>query len=214
VRHQLSVQEQQTLASYEQIAAQRATQRNNIYWWGVEFSHLIRHLKEGLVLDIGCGHGKDAVMFAGYPRYRYVGVDISCAMMKLARQQSLDAMFAQMNIYQLGFSSQCFDGFWAAASLLHIPKSRIDEACAEIKRVLKHGAIGFIALREGDTEEMVIKNLRGDNRFYAFYRQKEFRDVLTRNGFEVLDADKDLREYESTEPDIHNVWLTFIVKYL
>ncbi|MDP3778751.1 MAG: class I SAM-dependent methyltransferase [bacterium] len=210
----LSPQELQTLASYEEIAAERSKRRGDIYWWGEKFCHFSEFIGRGMILDIGCGHGKDAIMFEEDVCYRYVGIDISTAMMKLARTHAPHAMFARMNMYQLGFPSQCFSGFWAAASLLHIPKSRITEVLTEIKRVMKSGAIGFIALREGDTEEMVIKNLRGDNRFYAFYRQEEFSNILRRNDFEVLHADKDLREYQSTEPDIHNIWLTFIVRNL
>jgi len=176
--------------------------------------HFAQYIGKGKILDIGCGHGNGALIFKEDTVYSYIGIDISSAMMKLARTNAPNAMFARMNMYQLGFLSQCFDGFWAAASLLHIPKSRINAAFTEIKRVMKPGAIGFIALREGDTEEMVIKNLRGDNRFYAFYRQEEFSRVLQQNDFEILHADKDMREYESAKPDIHNVWLTFIVRNL
>jgi len=210
----LSPEELLTLASYEQIGAQRAKRRSDIYWWGEKFCHFAEFIGYGLILDIGCGHGNDAIMFEQDALYRYIGIDMSWTMMKLARTQAPNALFTQMNMYQLGFQSQCFDGFWAAASLLHIPKSRINAAFMEIKRVMKPDAIGFIALREGDTEEMVIKDLRGDNRFYAFYRQEEFFCVLKRNGFEVLHADKDMREYESAKPNIHNAWLTFIVRCL
>ena len=116
-------------------------------------------------------------------------------------------------MYELGFQSGCFDGFWAAASLLHIPKSQIAKPLAEIKRVVKQGGIGFIAIREGYTEEMVIRmrDICSDSRFYAFYHQDEFCQLLQENGFEVLKKYRDLREYVKN-PVPRNVWLTFFVR--
>ena len=210
----LSPQELETIAAYQRIAHARAQQRNDPQWWSAGFQHFTRTLPSGRILDVGCGHAQNASIFATYG-YRYIGIDISPAMLALARQYEPHAMFARMNMHQLGFSDACFDGFWAAASLLHIPKSQVTRPLKEIKRVVRQRGIGFICLREGDTEEMVIKNLRGDNRFYAFYRQEEFCRILAENGFEVIGAGRDLREFNATEPkDTHNVWLTFFVRNL
>ena len=210
----LSPQERETLAAYQRIAHERAQQRNDPQWCGAAFQHFTRTLPGGRILDVGCGHGQNASIFTTYG-YRYTGIDISPAMLTLARQYEPRAMFTRMNMHQLGFSNACFDGFWAAASLLHIPKSQVTRPLKEIKRVVRHKGIGFICLREGDTEEMVTKNLRGDNRFYAFYRQEEFFRILTENGFEVIGAGRDLREFNAAEQqNIHNVWLTFFVRNL
>lgn len=208
----LSPEELQTLASYEQIAAERAKRKSDVQWWRVPFHYFIKLLPAGLILDIGCGNGKDALLFRQSHAHRYIGIDMSPAMMTLAQTYAPQSTFIRMNMHAMAFKSASFDGFWAAASLLHIPKYHISSVLAEIRRIMKPGAVGFIALREGDSEEMVIGNLRDDNRFFAFYRIQEFERILVDNGFEVIVANRDLREYNSQKP--HNAWLTFFARTL
>ena len=208
----LSAQELQTLASYEEIAAERAKHRSDAMWWNGAYHYLTSFVPTGCILDIGCAHGRDAVLFKQNNTHHYVGIDISPAMLALAHSREPQSVFMRMNMHTLGFKSASFDGFWAAASLLHIPKYHISSVLAEIRRVMKPGAVGFIALREGDSEKMVIGNLRGDNRFFAFYCLEEFEHILTDNGFEVIMADRDLREYNSQKPN--NAWLTFFARIL
>lgn len=207
----LSLQELQTLASYEEIAAERAKLKSNVWWWSAAYYYLTTFVPAGYILDIGCAHGRDAFLFKQSTAHRYVGIDISPAMLALARVHAPQSIFMRMNMHAMAFQSKSFDGFWAAASLLHIPKYNISSILKEIRRVMKPDAMGFIALKEGDGEEMVIGNLRGDNRFYAFYQLEEFERVLANNGFEVIVASRDLREYNPTHPH-KSVWLTFFAR--
>lgn len=210
--HELSLQEQETLQSYERIAVERAQRRANSNWWRVAYYYLTSHVRAGHILDLGCGNGPAALLFAQNPAHHYVGIDISPAMMNLTHTYAHGFDFARMNMYQLGFPSAMFDGFWAAASLLHIPKSRITSILAELRRVMKQKSTGFIALRCGNSEEMVIGNLSGNNRFYAYYGQQEFCHILEHNGFEIIISGSDFREYDGTDP--HTIWLIFFVHTL
>ena len=205
-----SHRELQTLASYEEIAIEGAKRRSNAEWWRSKFDYFRTLAPRGWIVDIGCGTGKDAWLFLSGDAYRYIGIDFSPAMLALTGQYAPQSLFMRMNMHALGFQSASFDGFWAAASLMHIPKSRIASVLAEIRRVVKSGAAGFIALKEGDTEEMVIKDLPGDNRFYAFYRPVEFQALLEINGFTIVRMGRDLREYDGK--DSHRVWLFYFVR--
>lgn len=210
----LSTEERRTLDSYEQIASERAKYRSNALWWNDAFHYLTTLVPTGRILDIGCAHGRDALLFKQSNAINYVGIDISPAMLTLARQFAPQSVFMRMDMHALGFKSASFDGFWAAASLLHIPKYHISSVLKEIRRVMKPGAVGFVALKEGEGEEMVIGNLRGDNRFYAFYRLEKFEHILANNGFEVIMANRDLREYNRTHTNLNSVWLTFFARTL
>ena len=207
-----SSEELQTLTAYEQIAVEWAKRRSDREWWRSKFDYFKTLAPKGWIVDIGCGVGKDASLFTTPDNmYHYIGIDISPAMLALTKQYAPgQTIFMQMDMHMLGFQSASFDGFWAAASLLHIPKSRVASALAEIRRVVKPGSAGFIALKEGNTEEIVIKNLHGDNRFYAFYRPEVFRCVLEYNGFAVVRMGRDLRAYDSNDP--HSVWLFYFVR--
>ena len=205
-----SSEELQTLVSYGQIAVEWAKRRSNAEWWRDKFDYFRTLVRGGWIIDIGCGTGKDAWLFLPGDAYHYIGIDFSPAMLALTKQYAPQSLFMRMNMHALGFQSASFDGFWAAASLLHIPKYRIASVLAEIRRVVKSGAAGFITLKEGDTEEMIIRNFRGDNRFYAFYCQAEFHALLEQNGFSVIRMGRDLREYDGKDP--HSAWLFYFVR--
>lgn len=206
----LSQEEQKTLESYKKIAAARGKTHADPEFWRAEFEKFRRLLPSGTVVDIGCGSGRDALLLAD--EYDYIGIDASNEMLSGARDLVPAADFRTMGMYSLDFSSRSVDGFWAAASLLHIPKRNAGTVLHEIRRVTKLGGIGFIAMKEGVGERMVRGPFEGDDRFYAFYEQPEFAAVLEENGFKVLGSSRDLREYNP--PMNLTVWLLYFVTVL
>jgi len=94
----------------------------------------------------------------------------------------------------------------AAASLLHIPKEKIRKALGEIKRVIKDGGIGFIALKKGEGEKVVVdEDDEQDKRFFAYWQKEEFKETLKNSGFEVLD-------FLERPVSAKTTWLVFFVK--
>ena len=68
--HYLSPQELQTLASYEEIAEERAKRiPPDNRWWATRFIEFTRLLYGGRILDIGCGDGRDAQLFPRWLSY-------------------------------------------------------------------------------------------------------------------------------------------------
>ena len=67
--------------------------------------------------------------------YGYTGTDISEGMLNIVKKRYPKQEFYKQSVYDLSFPKK-FDGFWAVAVLLHIPKSRIDEALQAIKAVM------------------------------------------------------------------------------
>lgn len=202
----LSSSELLTLKSYKAIAKIRNTTHANPQRWHAAFASFCSFVPRGRILDLGCGTGRDAQLFlpAGY---EYVGVDLSDEMLAEARVLCPQARFEKMNMYSLDFPDHSFDGIWAAASLLHIPKKRVHLVLSEIKRVLRQGGIAFISLKEGDGER-VVKVSDSDERFFAFYQDKEVREILGRNGFALMHHFRELFEYL----DGKKAWLWYIVR--
>src|SRR3989338_574275 len=116
-------------------------------------------------------------------------------MLEEARKIAPEADFREMSMYALDFPDRTFDGFWAAASLLHIPKHELHRALGELRRVVKLRGIGFITMKEDEGERMVETNESGDERFFAFYSNTEFAGHLTENGFRILKSERDTHEY-------------------
>ncbi len=69
--------------------------------------------------------------------YDYVGTDASEGLIKIAQSRNPTANFKHMSVHNLDFPQNEFDGFLAAAVLLHTPKDRIKAALDRIRAVIK-----------------------------------------------------------------------------
>ena len=87
----------------------------------------------GLILDLGCGSGRDAKIFSEERGYEVIGVDPSNNMLTIAKENAPNVEFKEMEAESLLFDSGEFDGVWACASLLHLPKSRLPGAIGEVR---------------------------------------------------------------------------------
>ena len=155
----LTKREQQTLKSYDQYGKQWAASHLDFDFWVPELKKFKKYLSEGKVLEIGSGGGRDAkeLIRAGY---EYTGTDISKGLLEAAKKYNPGAKFLLKSVYDLDFPENSFDGFWACAVLLHIPKSRIDEALRQLHKVVKPNGVGFISVKQGVGEETNEKNRR------------------------------------------------------
>jgi SAM-dependent methyltransferase len=181
----LSPQEQETLDSYNKIAEPWSKTLHDGFW-AEEYKTFQKYLPHGKVLDLGCGYGRDSEFFTKNG-YDYIGIDISPEMIRLARRDHPQAKFDIGDIYKLNFLEGNFNGFWAACSLLHIPKQNLTGALASLKIVLKHDAIGFVSVKQGSGEIMKEWQHSGHKRFFAYYEPEEFAAKLKESGFEILE---------------------------
>ncbi len=151
----------------------------------VDLSHLYgRFLRfvhpGGRILDVGCGSGRDLRAFR-MMGFRPVGIDSSKALVELARSFSgVDCVTGR--IEEMSFNQQ-FEGVWACASLLHLPRVAIDEALARIHRALVPGGAFFASVQEGIGERVT-----GDERFYTLYQEPEFLARIGGARFEILES--------------------------
>lgn len=154
--------------------------------WQKELDQLKDVLPSGKILELGTGPGIHAeqIIKAGYD---YLGTDISQGLLKVAKERNPNAILLQKSIYDLDFPENSFNGFWTVATLLHIPKSRIDEALKKIHYLVKNGGVGFIVIKAGKGEE-IEKPEEGGERLFVYYSQDQFKKVLERNNFKVFSS--------------------------
>jgi ubiquinone/menaquinone biosynthesis C-methylase UbiE len=200
----------QLVRAYGLLARGRNITAGNPKRWGSEAIIFTRYTKPyGRILDIGCGAGRDALLLPRVGEFKYTGVDASHEMLVEARKLAPTVQFVHGDMYTLPFPDGSFDGFWAAASLLHVPKYYIGRVLAEAHRILCADGVGFIALKEGTDERVVPGPLPGADRFFSFWQQDEFRHVLIQNRFRVLDSYR-----RKLSPEDSTTWLTFFVQAL
>lgn len=177
--------EHMTLAGYDRCAQSWADEHGAPGYWAEEIARFQTLLPAGRILEIGAGAGRDAKELIKIG-YRYVGTDISVGFLNVARRALPGHEFHEQSVYDLSFPGQDpFDGFWASAVLLHIPKHRIDQALQRIKSVVRPGGVGFISLKDGTGEAVEVETVGGNElrRFFAYWSEPEFRSILARNGY-------------------------------
>ncbi|MDP2676398.1 MAG: class I SAM-dependent methyltransferase [bacterium] len=193
----LSPEEETTLKTYAKMAKNRNKQIGgqpfDPDFWADQFEEFKRLLPAGNILEIGCGNGRDARFFCKDTEYNYFGIDACQGLLDEAKIWAPNANTHQMNLYSLFFPDHSFDGFWAASVYVHIPRTTIMRALAELKRVIKPEGIGFVVMREGKGETTPQDKKTGLKRFYALYPDDEFSDILLWSGFEIISKSKDTR---------------------
>src|SRR3989344_5685912 len=176
----------ETIETYNKVA-KNFSESHFDHFWIEEFDFYRQLIPGKKVIDIGCGAGRDASVFSEYG-FDYTGIDASGGMLEVACQRVPEAKFILMDFYKLDFPDESFDGFWAAASLLHIPKGKVAGVLQSLYKLIKKGGIGFISVKakkqldEGMIEENKVGGIK---RFFAFYDLEEFKNLLINAGFKI-----------------------------
>ncbi len=124
------------------------------------------------ILDLGCGSGRDSRFFIDQG-HRVTPVDAVAEIARCAAQY-LGRPVRVQKAEELHDRDR-YDGIWACASLLHIPKSRMAETFTRILRAMKHRGVWYMSFkrREGAC--------RGPtNRFFNNYSIPQMRQLLAR----------------------------------
>lgn len=98
----------------------------------------------GKILDLGCGPGRDALIFknAGYD---VVCFDISEKNIELCKEKGLTGHVGDMNELLAYFDEDTFDGVWANCSLTNwIPKQQLQSILLKVKTITKNEAPIFL----------------------------------------------------------------------
>lgn len=146
------------------------------------------------VLELGCGSGVQSKQLSELG-LEVVGIDISPNMILEAKKRAPKAHFLVGDIATVRFSSASFDGMYARASLLHIPKNMIPKVFEAINKMLKDGGIFYLAVKEGKGEGEVEDSRHGINikRFFSFFVKEEIEKFLEQSGFKILEINTYVR---------------------
>lgn len=102
-----------------------------------------------LILDAGCGSGRDAKAFAEMG-YRVEAFDASSEMVARA------ARYSGLPVRQRSFTdiseTARYDGIWCCASLLHVPGDELPGVMQRLATALKPGGVWYVSFKYGTGE--------------------------------------------------------------
>ena len=151
------------------------------------------------ILDLGCGSGRDSKYFLN-KGYRVISIDGSPRMCKLASE------FIGKEVQCKKFNEICykneFDGIWASASLLHVPKRDLKLIFRLLYKALKDNGYMYVSFKSGEYEGEI------DGKYYTYLSCSDLFNLID-GEFEIVAKmkTKDLR-LES----YNNKWVNIILK--
>jgi SAM-dependent methyltransferase len=131
----------------------------------VAVSHGVR------VADIGCGPGRVAACLAANG-LDVIGIDVSSAMLAEARRAHPDIEFQEGRLDDLPIAGGALAGAVCWYSIIYTPPGRLDQAFAELQRVLEPGGHLLLAFQAGDGCPMHRTDAHGTGLALTVYRHR------------------------------------------
>ncbi len=168
----------------------------------LDLSHLYKPFLEnvkdgGLILDIGCGPGRDLKYFKDHG-YEAIGLEPSEKLAQFARSHS-GCVVHLGTLQEVSLDSK-FDGIWACASLLHVPSNELKDVLLKISNLMNDDAVFYCSFKYGEHEG------ERNGRFFNDQTLETIKEFLPSN----LRIEKDWIT-EDKRPDRDERWLNLIL---
>nr|WP_136250778.1 class I SAM-dependent methyltransferase [Ningiella ruwaisensis] len=171
--------------------------------------------EDAKILDLGCGSGRDSLYFIE-KGFSVTAIDGSEALAKRASQLIGQDVLVQ-DFRALSLPSE-FDGIWACASLLHLPKKDMLPVLHYLKAHLSPNGIFFASFKaksnakaKAKSEEIMFADEGVDSRgrFFAYYEMDELIAVFQQAGFQVVEQWQECKPLRESMQS----WLNVIVTH-
>ena len=182
-------------ATYDRIAEDWAKDHAGDTWWrecSAKFASLLPQAAR--VLDAGCGSGQKARFFQDRG-FHVLGIDFSEKLLEIARQTAPASDFRLLDLRDIRTLSEEFEGVFAQASLLHIPKTETSSVIeGMVSRLVPRGLlyIAVKARRPGNPEEEIVTESDYGydyERFFSYYTADEMRAHVGRLGLSIVHSE-------------------------
>jgi len=137
------------------------------------------------LLDLGCGGGRDAGDLA-QRGHCMVGVDRTSALLSAGRRRYGSLPLVRADFRDLPFQAMSFDGLWAAASLMHLPKSDARRVLSEMRRLVRSGGF-FAATVTHGMKSCLVTDGWLPGRYVARWKKDELARAVRRAGWTILE---------------------------
>ncbi len=161
--------EKKTITFYDRNAETFSAGTENVEFDDIQNRFLSYVQEGGMILDFGCGSGRDTKYFL-CRGYMVDAIDGSEKLCEIASQNT------GIKVRQMLFSElkeeQKYDGIWACASILHLPKKELNDVFSKMIKATKFGGYIYSSFKYGEFEGF------RNERFFTDFTQESFRSFL------------------------------------
>ena len=159
-----------TIEFYDKEADRYEKERNVILGFEDIYKPFIKLIKPGgLILDFGCGSGRDSLYFLN-KGYKVKAIDGSSKMCQITRE------LCNIEVEEMFFEdfreNDVYDGIWACASLLHLPENTLIEVLNNLSNALKENGYIYVSFKYGE-----FLGMRHERYFHDF-SEETFKEIL------------------------------------
>lgn len=153
---------------------------------------LLPYSKGNVVLDAGCGNGRNTVVLTSYFNKVY-GVDLSPKLISYASQRLDNIVELKVgNITQLPYEKEVFDSVFSLAVFHHLDNKKDRErAFSEVHRVLKKRGFFLMSVRSKyenkvKGRKVIYTDWLGSSVYNYLYGEAELKNFASKAGFKVV----------------------------
>ncbi len=187
---------------YNREATRYKEERNEIKGFDEVYKPFINRVKpNGKILDFGCGSGRDSMFFKEHD-YEVVALDGSKEMCEITRK------LCNIEVKEMFFEDfnevNTYDGIWACASLLHLPKEKLIPILKNLSSALKDNGYIYTSFKYGNFEG--IRN----ERYFLDMTEESFGELISE--IPELEVVETYQTNGLLSSQIRKHWLNIILK--
>lgn len=160
----------------------------------------LNRMKPGdMILDLGCGSGRDSLAFkkAGFQIEAIDGSQELCDLAsELLNQPVINKKFQEID------EKEKYDGIWACASLLHLTAEELTDVFKKLEQALKPGGILYCSFKYGD-----FQGVRNGRFFLDRTEESLCQSLRESSDLEIIETWKS----QDVRPDDKQTWLNALI---
>lgn len=158
-----------TLKYYNENAQSFASGTVSVKFTEVQDKFLEKLNPDEYILDFGCGAGRDTKYFLSRG-YQVDAVDGSEQLCRIASEYT--GIKVRQMLFQELDEKEKYDGIWACASILHLPKKQLREVLKNMYAALKSKGWIYISFKYGEFEG------ERNGRYFTDFTTDTFKDFI------------------------------------
>lgn len=140
----------------------------------------------GAVLDLGCGSGCPVAKYFYDRGLEVTGVDVSSAMLELAREAMPHGTFIRDDMAAVHFPDGGFDLVLSFFAIFHVPRTRHADLFGKIHNWLRPGGLLFATLGVEDREARAVEDWRGQPMYWSHFDASTNIAMIEDAGFKPI----------------------------